>query len=79
MVTGVYPDKHGIYHNNPLQPFIDEEEQAWFWFKKDIKAPAVYDALRNCEMKSAGILWPVTGKASIRYNLPEINWEKSRW
>jgi predicted AlkP superfamily pyrophosphatase or phosphodiesterase len=72
MVTGVYPDKHGIYHNTPLQPFIDEEEQAWFWFKKDIKAPAVYDALRNCEMKSAGILWPVTGKASIRYNLPEI-------
>lgn len=72
MVTGVYPDKHGIYHNNPLQPFVDEEEQAWFWFKKDIKVPTVYDALRNHKMKAAGILWPVTGKASIHYNLPEL-------
>ncbi|MDF2942248.1 MAG: type phosphodiesterase/nucleotide pyrophosphatase [Herbinix sp.] len=72
MVTGVYPDKHGIYHNNPLQPFINEKEQSWFWFKKDIKVPAVYDALKKHRMKSAGILWPVTGKASIRYNIPEI-------
>ena len=72
MVTGVYPDKHGIYHNNPIQPFIDEEDQAWFWFKKDIRVPAVYDALKKHKMKSAGILWPVTGKAAIRYNMPEI-------
>ncbi|OPX44753.1 type I phosphodiesterase / nucleotide pyrophosphatase [Ruminiclostridium hungatei] len=72
MVTGVYPDKHGIYHNNPFQPFISEKEQSWFWFKKDIKVPAVYDALKKHRMKSAGILWPVTGRASIRYNIPEI-------
>ena len=72
MVTGVYPDKHGIYHNNPFQPFVDEEDQAWFWFKKDIRVPAVYDALKKYKMKSAGILWPVTGKAAIRYNMPEI-------
>lgn len=72
MVTGVYPDKHGIFHNTPLQPFLDEEEQAWFWYKKDMKVPAVYDALKEQGMKAAAILWPVTGKAAIRYNLPEI-------
>lgn len=72
MVTGVYPDKHGIYHNNPFQPFITEKEQSWFWFRRDIKVPAIYDALKEYRMKSAGILWPVTGKASIRYNIPEI-------
>ncbi len=72
MVTGVYPDKHGIYHNNPLQPFIREKEQHWFWFKKDVKVPAIYDALKARHMKSAGILWPVTGKASLTYNIPEI-------
>ncbi len=72
MVTGVYPDKHGIYHNNPFQPFIKEKEQSWFWFKKDIKVPTIYDALKMHRMKSAGILWPVTGKASINYNIPEI-------
>ncbi len=72
MMTGVYPDKHGIYHNNPLQPFVGEEDQAWFWFRKDIRVPTVYEALKKHRMKSAAILWPVTGKASIGYNMPEI-------
>lgn len=72
MVTGVYPDKHGIYHNNPFQPFVKEAEQRWFWYKKEIKAPAIYDALKKHHMKSAGILWPVTGRTAIDYNLPEI-------
>lgn len=72
MVTGVYPNKHGIYHNNPFQPFVQEKEQSWFWFEKDIKVPTIYDVLKKNRMKSAGILWPVTGKASINYNIPEI-------
>jgi predicted AlkP superfamily pyrophosphatase or phosphodiesterase len=72
LVTGVYPDKHGIIHNNPFQPFIEEKNQKWYWFRKDIKVPTIYDALKNNNMSSAGILWPVTGKSSIKYNLPEI-------
>jgi predicted AlkP superfamily pyrophosphatase or phosphodiesterase len=72
MVTGVYPDKHGIYHNNPFQPFVREKEQSWFWFRRDIKVPAIYDTLKKYRMRSAGILWPVTGRARIRYNIPEI-------
>ena len=72
LVTGVYPDKHGIIHNNPFQPFIEEKNQKWYWFRKNIKAPTIYDALKNNNMSSAGILWPVTGKSSIKYNLPEI-------
>ncbi len=72
MVTGVYPDKHGIYHNCPLQPFVDEKDQEWFWFNKDIKVPTIYDSIKNHGMKTAGLLWPVTGKASINYNIPEV-------
>jgi predicted AlkP superfamily pyrophosphatase or phosphodiesterase len=72
MVTGVYPDKHGIYHNNPFQPFVREAEQNWFWFRKDVKAPTVYDALKARHGRSGGVLWPVTGRAPIRYNIPEI-------
>jgi predicted AlkP superfamily pyrophosphatase or phosphodiesterase len=72
MVTGVYPDKHGIFHNNPFQPFVREKEQRWYWYKKDIKVPTIYDAVKEHGMKTAGILWPVTGKASITYNIPEI-------
>jgi predicted AlkP superfamily pyrophosphatase or phosphodiesterase len=72
MITGVYPDRHGVIHNNPLQPFIPEKEQHWFWYRSDVKTPTLYDAVKKHNMTAAGILWPVTGKASIRYNLPEI-------
>lgn len=70
--TGVYPDKHGIHHNNPLQPFVQEEDQHWFWFREAIQVPTIYDAVREAGMSTAGLLWPVSGKSSIKYNIPEI-------
>lgn len=72
IATGVYPDKHGIHHNNPFQPFVKEKEQSWFWFRNAIKVPTIYDAAREHNMSTAGILWPVSGKSSIQYNIPEI-------
>ncbi|MDQ0194226.1 alkaline phosphatase family protein [Paenibacillus wynnii] len=72
IATGVYPDKHGVHHNNPFQPFVKEEQQSWFWFRNAIKVPTIYDAVREHRMNTAAILWPVSGKSSIRYNIPEI-------
>lgn len=77
IATGVYPDKHGIHHNNPLQPFVKEEEQDWFWYREDIKVPTIYDAAREQHLSTAGLLWPVSGKSSIKYNIPEIRAIKS--
>lgn len=70
--TGVYPDKHGIHHNNPFQPFVREEDQHWFWFRDAIQVPTIYDAARKQGLRTAGLLWPVSGKSSIQYNIPEI-------
>ncbi len=72
MVTGVYPKTHRIYHNNPFQPFVPENMQHWFWYRDQIKAPAIYDDLKKYGMKSAALLWPTTGKSAINYNIPEI-------
>ncbi|OZQ82733.1 alkaline phosphatase family protein [Paenibacillus sp. VTT E-133291] len=72
IATGVYPDKHGIHHNNPFQPFVKEKEQSWFWFRNAIKVPTIYDAAREHNLSTSGILWPVSGKSSIQYNIPEI-------
>lgn len=72
IATGVYPDKHGIHHNNPFQPFVKEKEQSWFWFRNAIKMPTIYDAACKHNLSTAGILWPVSGKSSIQYNIPEI-------
>ncbi|MCM3721717.1 alkaline phosphatase family protein [Solibacillus isronensis] len=71
-VTGVYPDRHGVFHNNPFQPFVPENEQNWHWFRSDIQAPTVYEAAREKGLTTAGLLWPVSGKADINFNIPEI-------
>jgi predicted AlkP superfamily pyrophosphatase or phosphodiesterase len=72
MVTGVHPDKHGITHNHPLQPFVPDKDQDWYWYQNQIKAPTIYDLARKHHMKTAGLMWPVSGKSSIRYNMPEL-------
>ncbi|HZW48991.1 MAG TPA: ectonucleotide pyrophosphatase/phosphodiesterase [Bacillota bacterium] len=72
MVTGVYPDRHGIIHNNHFEPFVQEKDLSWYWFHREIKTPTIYDAVDDAHLTAAGILWPVTGKAAIKYNLPEI-------
>ncbi len=72
IVTGVSPGKHGILHNNPLQPFVPESRQDWYWYRDAIRVPTLYDAAGDAGLTVAGILWPVTGKASIAFNLPEV-------
>ena len=72
MVTGNYPDKHGIYNNHFLQPFVKAEKQAFFWYQHQIKSPTIYDLVKENKLKTCGLLWPVSGKSSIKYNLPEI-------
>lgn len=76
-VTGLYPNKHGVFHNNPFQPFVPEHDQHWHWFRTDIQALTVYEAVRKKGLTTAGLLWPVTGKAQIDYNIPEIKAIKS--
>ena len=71
-VTGAYPNKHGVFHNNPFQPFVPEKDQSWHWFREDIKLPTVYEAAKKKGLKTVGLLWPVSGKAAIDYNIPEI-------
>lgn len=72
MVTGCYPSKHGIYHNTPFQPFVADENQEWFWDVKHIKEKTFYEVAYENKMKVGSLLWPVTAKAKINYNIPEV-------
>lgn len=72
IVTGCWPDRHGVFHNNPLQPFVEEKDQFWHWYRKDIQTPTIYELAKDKGFITSGILWPVTGKAEIKYNLPEL-------
>lgn len=70
IITGAYPDKHGIYRNEKNQPGVKNQE--WQWFRKDIKADTLYDAARRRGLRTGALFWPVTAGADIAYNLPEI-------
>lgn len=71
IVTGVYPNKHGITNNTYLQPGRTSPD--WHWYAKDIEVPTLFDAAHEKGYKTASFLWPVTGRSkSIDYNLTEI-------
>ncbi|EKQ57691.1 MULTISPECIES: alkaline phosphatase family protein [unclassified Clostridium] len=70
IVTGKYPKNHEIINNTLLQP--GRKSPDWYWQRKYIKGETFYDTAINNGMKVAALLWPVTAKSRIQYNLPEI-------
>lgn len=70
IITGCYPDKHGIYNNYLFQPGKDNPD--WFWFYKYIKRKTIIDIAIEKNMKVATLFWPVTGGIKLKYNLAEI-------
>jgi predicted AlkP superfamily pyrophosphatase or phosphodiesterase len=70
IVTGKYPKNHGVINNTLLQPHRSSPD--WHWQRKYIKGETFYDAAIDRGMRVAALLWPVTGKSRIQYNMPEI-------
>lgn len=71
IVTGKYPINHKITNNIFIQPNLLENSD-WFWQRKYINGKTLYEIAKEKGMRTATFLWPVTGKASIDYNVPEI-------
>lgn len=70
IVTGNFPNRHGVINNTLLQP--GRLSPDWNWFRSSIKGTTLYDEVKKENMTTAALLWPVTGKADIDYNMPEI-------
>jgi predicted AlkP superfamily pyrophosphatase or phosphodiesterase len=70
IITGKYPVNHGIINNTLFQPGNSSPD--WYWFRKYIKGDTLYDLANNAGMTTAALLWPVTGKSKVTYNMPEI-------
>jgi predicted AlkP superfamily pyrophosphatase or phosphodiesterase len=71
IVTGNYPNRHGVVNNTLLQPGASSPD--WNWYRSAIKGTTIYDEAKKENLTTAALLWPVTGKAKgIKYNLPEI-------
>ncbi len=73
LLTGCYPDTHGIAHNQPFQPDTPPRMRSWYWSIGDIKTKTLHEAAKEKGMDTASILWPVTGKNPYaRRNFPEV-------
>lgn len=72
-LTGCFPDRHGIRHNQPLQADIDPKMRKWYWDIHDIKCKTLHQAACEAGADVASVLWPVTGKNPYtRRNFPEV-------
>lgn len=71
LITGVWPDKHGIANNETLDP-TGANFQGWYWYAEDIKVPTLWDAVHATGNKVGSVGWPVSvGALSIDENVPE--------
>ena len=71
LVTGVFPEKHGIYYNTT----IDDKGQpdGWVYDYNQIKAKTIWEAAKERKLTTASVSWPITiNNPFIDYNLPEI-------
>ena len=74
MVTGCEPDKTGVGQNQPPQPGVPKGERVWYWERKHIKVPTLFDAVKDAGGRSCSILWPVACRnPAARWCFPEVH------
>lgn len=70
MMTGVYPDKHGIVNNEFPIPCV--ESALWQHMRERVRHETIFDAAKKQGLTTAAVFWPVTGKdPSIDYLIDE--------
>lgn len=75
MMTGCYPDRHGIVNNELTN--LTELSSPWHWFYDQVRVPSIFDAAKAKGLTTAAVFWPVTGNCrSIDYLINEY-WPQS--
>jgi predicted AlkP superfamily pyrophosphatase or phosphodiesterase len=75
IITGVYPNRHGVINNELLE--IGELSSPWHWFASSNKSPTLFTAAKKAGLSTAAVFWPVTGNdPDIDYLIDEY-WSQS--
>jgi hypothetical protein len=69
LVTGALPARHGVYNNRATNAV---EDPMWLRDARDIRVPALWDAVRAAGGTTAALNWPITVGADIDWNVPDI-------
>ena len=59
MLTGLYPDRHGIVNNE--QAILGEISSPWIHFRRDIQGETLFDWAKRAGLTTAAVFWPVSG------------------
>lgn len=59
IITGTYPEFHGIYHNEKLD--VGNPAPDWYWFHRDLKVPTLIDAAKGVGLTTCSVGWPCMG------------------
>lgn len=71
MLTGKYPDKHGVTSNFQYTPGV--VNPPWNWYHTIVKGKDLMDLSKEAGMSTASVSWPVTGRhPSVDYLVDEI-------
>ncbi len=74
MVTGCEPEKTGVGQNQPFQPDTAKAHRRWYWERKYIRVPTLFEQVRRSGGRCCSILWPVNCKnPSVRWCFPEVH------
>lgn len=70
MMTGNYPERHGVTSNFKL--VMNEKPTPWNWFADVIRSKDIFTACKEKGLTTAAVFWPVTGAhKDIDYKIPE--------
>lgn len=71
IITGTYPQKHGVYSNYIYEPYKTKPD--WFWYSKDIQVKTLVDYVNELGGTIGSVFWPVMGmNKNITWNCPEV-------
>ena len=74
MVTGCDPDRTGVGQNQPFQPGTPKPMRKWYWERKHIRVPTLFEAVKEAGGNSCSILWPVNCmNPAVRWLFPEVH------
>jgi predicted AlkP superfamily pyrophosphatase or phosphodiesterase len=72
LITGSRPATHGIVQNRIFEAPTAPQTKEWYWFADALKTPTLWSIAKKAGLSTAAVGWPVTAKADIDYNVPEI-------
>ena len=75
MMTGMYPDRHGVFSNMQLIPGSDPTP--WQWESSFLHCSDIFRAAKETGKTTAAVFWPVTaGNPAIDYHIADY-WAQS--